>query len=121
MPLFINARTDVFFRSPPEQHEQPMLKETLERARRYADSGADGLFVPGLIDLRLIAALVEASPLPVNVMMADGAPAVATLADHGVARISYGARPYLLAMQALQHAATAAAQSVDRDLRLRSA
>jgi 2-methylisocitrate lyase-like PEP mutase family enzyme len=82
-----------------------MLKETIERAQRYADSGADGLFVPGLLDLQLISLLVEASRLPVNVMMGEGGPALASLADRGVARVSYGAQPYLLAMQALRSAA----------------
>jgi 2-methylisocitrate lyase-like PEP mutase family enzyme len=110
LPFFINARTDVFFQCPAQQHEQAMLKETTERARRYADSGADGIFVPGLIDIQLISDLVEASPLPVNIMMGDGAPTLAALADHGVARISYGAHPYLLAMQALRSAATTVEQ-----------
>jgi len=105
VPFFINARTDEFFQPAAQPDEQAMLKETIERAQRYADSGADGLFVPGLLDLQLISVLVEASPLPVNVMMGEGGPALASLADRGVARVSYGAQPYLLAMRALRSAA----------------
>ena len=105
VPFFINARTDVFFQPAAQPDEQAMLKETIERAQRYADSGADGLFVPGLLDLQLISLLVEASRLPVNVMMGEGGPALASLADRGVARVSYGAQPYLLAMRALRSAA----------------
>jgi methylisocitrate lyase len=105
VPFFINARTDVFFQPAARHHEQTMLKETIERAQRYADSGADGLFVPGLLDLQLISILVEALPLPINVMMGEGGPSLASLADRGVARVSYGAQPYLLAMQALRSAA----------------
>ena len=36
-PFFINARTDVFFQQPPEQHVDTMVVEALERARAYAD------------------------------------------------------------------------------------
>ena len=45
--FFINARTDVFFQGPPEQHSYAMVVEAIERARAYADAGANGLFAPG--------------------------------------------------------------------------
>jgi 2-methylisocitrate lyase-like PEP mutase family enzyme len=105
LPFFINARTDVFFVRPAEQHSETMLAEALERARLYAESGADGLFAPGLADTRLIAALAERSPLPLNIMLADGSPALGKLAECGVARVSTGPRPYLMAMKALENAA----------------
>src|SRR5579862_3705175 len=41
--FFINARTDVFFQRPPEQHDDSMVVEAIERARAYAEAGADGL------------------------------------------------------------------------------
>ncbi len=34
--FFINARTDVFFQRPPEQHDDAMVVEAVERARIYA-------------------------------------------------------------------------------------
>jgi 2-methylisocitrate lyase-like PEP mutase family enzyme len=74
----------------------------------YAEAGADGLFAPGLVDIDLIRHLADASRLPVNVMIADETPSVSVLAQNGVARVSYGPRPYLLAMKALQEAARAA-------------
>jgi 2-methylisocitrate lyase-like PEP mutase family enzyme len=88
-----------------------MVSETLERAKRYRDAGADGLFTPGLVDIRLIARLAATSPLPLNVMPLAGTPAVKTLADHGVARVSHGPDAYLLAMKALEAAARAASSS----------
>jgi 2-methylisocitrate lyase-like PEP mutase family enzyme len=106
--FFINARTDIFFQRPPEQHDQAMVVEAIERARAYADAGADGLFAPGLGDLTLIARLAEASPLPLNIMVGDATPPVHALAERGVARVSYGPGPYLMAMKALQEAARAA-------------
>ena len=105
IPFFINARTDVFFQQPPEQHVATMVVEALERARAYAAAGADGLFAPGLVDITLIARLTEASPLPVNIMVDDATPSVRALAEKGVARVSHGPRPYLMAMKALEEAA----------------
>jgi 2-methylisocitrate lyase-like PEP mutase family enzyme len=40
IPFFINARTDVFFRKPSEQHDTGMLVEAIERAKAYARSAA---------------------------------------------------------------------------------
>jgi methylisocitrate lyase len=111
LPLFINGRTDVFLQRPAAQHDEAMLSEALERAKRYRDAGADGLFTPGLVDIRLIARLAAASPLPLNVMRLEGTPTVKTLADYGVARVSHGPEPYLLAMKALETAARAASSS----------
>ena len=106
--FFINARTDVFFQRPPDHHDEGMLAETIERAHAYADAGADGIFTPGLADLRLIARLAEASPLPLNIMIGDSTPPLRTLAEQGVARVSHGPRPYLIVMKALEAAARAA-------------
>ncbi|HEU4994036.1 MAG TPA: isocitrate lyase/phosphoenolpyruvate mutase family protein [Gemmatimonadaceae bacterium] len=106
--FFINARTDVFFQRPPEQHDAAMVDETIERARAYADAGADGLFAPGLADITLIARLAEASPLPLNIMVGDATPPLRALAERGVARVSHGPRPYLMTMKALEEAARAA-------------
>src|SRR5580704_2567736 len=99
--FFINARTDIFLQASQKKHDASMLAAVLERARAYADAGADGLFVPGLTDLRLIAELTKATPLPVNIMITQGTD-VAALAKQGVARVSYGADPYVNAMSAFQ-------------------
>lgn len=98
---FINARTDVFFQTSADRHDEAMVGEALERARAYADAGASGLFAPGLVDPVLIARLAKASPLPLNIMASEKTPALAILADAGVARISHGPGPYLAAMRAL--------------------
>ncbi len=106
--FFINARTDVFFQRPLEQHDDVMVIEAIERARAYAEAGADGLFAPGLADISLITRLAESVPLPLNIMVGDATPPVRVLAEHGVARVSYGPRPYLMVMKALEEAAGAA-------------
>jgi len=111
VPFFINARTDVFFQRAVAQHDEPMVSAALERAKRYRDAGADGLFAPGLVDIRLIARLAAASPLPLNVMLQEITPAIQELAEHGVARVSHGPGPYLLAMKTLEAAARTASSS----------
>jgi 2-methylisocitrate lyase-like PEP mutase family enzyme len=108
LAFFINARTDVFFQRPPEQHDHAMVAEAIERARAYAEAGADGLFAPGVVDINLIARLAEASPMPLNIMVGNGTPPVRALAACGVARVSYGPGPYLIAMKALEEAARVA-------------
>jgi methylisocitrate lyase len=104
LPFFINARTDVFLKRPSARHNAAIVAEALERAKTYADAGANGLFVPGLEDVALIAQLVSASPLPVNIMI-DDAHLIKPLADSGVARVSFGASPYISATSALEEAA----------------
>jgi 2-methylisocitrate lyase-like PEP mutase family enzyme len=107
IPAFLNARTDVFLIASADMHEG-LVAEALERGRAYADAGADGLFVPGLVNEALIARVVEGSPLPVNIMASASAPSAARLAELGVARISHGPGPYRLMMKALESAARAA-------------
>jgi 2-methylisocitrate lyase-like PEP mutase family enzyme len=108
--FFINARTDVFFQRPPEQHDEDLLAEAVDRARAYAEAGADGLFAPGLAEITLIAHLAEASPLPINIMAGDATPSLRALAEHGVARVSHGPRPHLMLMKALEEAARKASE-----------
>lgn len=108
VPAFINARTDLFLASPRDTHDLARVDLAVERARHYADAGADGFFVPGLVDLRLIARIVEGTRLPVNVMMQAGLPSRRELADAGVARISHGPGPFIQLMAQLTAAAKVA-------------
>lgn len=105
VPLFINARTDVFLRTYPREHDQAELEQAVQRAKAYAEAGASGLFAPGLRDANLIKELCERSPLPVNIMVLPDTPPQNILAQQGVARISYGAGPYRQITEALGEAA----------------
>lgn len=106
VPYFINMRTDVFFAPDASATgDDEKVAEVLERARAYAAAGADGLFVPGVVRAELIERLAKASPMPFNVMVGEGTPSLDELAQLGVARVSHGPGPYLLAMNALQEAA----------------
>ncbi|MGY2048574.1 isocitrate lyase/PEP mutase family protein [Methylobacterium sp. JK268] len=106
--LFVNARTDLFLQEPEPRRHAGLLDEAVERARIYAQAGANGFFVPGLIDPDLIARLCAAVALPLNVMAGPHAPSRDTLARAGVSRISHGPHPHAVAMQAVGAAARTA-------------
>jgi 2-methylisocitrate lyase-like PEP mutase family enzyme len=103
VPLFINARTDIFLgqgRDPAAS-----IDEALARGKVYADAGASGFFIPGLKEEALIGRICKDVALPVNVMVMSGVPSNDRLTELGVSRISYGPIPYIHQMAALQQEA----------------
>lgn len=101
--LWVNARTDLFLKrliAGENPNDRSLLGEALERAHAFAGAGAHSFFVPGVSDLDLIADICAASPLPVNVIKGD-AMEIAATAKAGVARISWGPRPWRWAMDRL--------------------
>ncbi len=107
LPLFINARTDLFLRESNPNNHQNLLEEAIERAHAYKEAGAECFFAPCLNDPALIKELCEKSPIPINIMMMEGAPTKAELAELGAKRISFGFAPYLEAMAGIKKAAKA--------------
>lgn len=102
--LVINARTDVFLFAIGAADGRS--RDVLDRAKAYADAGADCLFVPGLVDLETVSALVAGSPLPINVMAGPGAPSATEFEAAGVRRLSVGTAITQAAYTFAQHAAT---------------
>lgn len=90
-PIFINARTDVFWLKnlPLEQCHDA----SLQRLLAYQDSGASGLFIPGLNDLSVIHDLIRAVNLPVNILGGSWIKSITDLARIGVSRVSVGSTP----------------------------
>ncbi|MBW4716376.1 isocitrate lyase/phosphoenolpyruvate mutase family protein [Saccharothrix sp. SC076] len=88
--LFVNARVDTHWLGVDRG-------STVERALRYVDAGADGVFVPGLVDEGEIAAVVAAVPVPLNVLAQRD---VRTLAELGVRRVSTGSLLFRAALGA---------------------
>ncbi|WP_189227310.1 isocitrate lyase/PEP mutase family protein [Saccharothrix coeruleofusca] len=86
--LFVNARVDTYWLNA----DQP---STLDRALRYVDAGADGIFVPGLREPSAIEALVAALPVPLNVLAQLD---LDTLAELGVRRVSTGSTLFRAAL-----------------------
>jgi 2-methylisocitrate lyase-like PEP mutase family enzyme len=97
--LFVNARTDVYLRQLAPAATR--VAETLARAKRYAASGADSIFVPGVTaadEIRALAAIDR----PLAVMARPALPPAAELATLGVRRLSAGSS---LAEQAMARTA----------------
>jgi len=88
VPLFVNARTDVYLkRLVPSDRARD---EAIARGRAYRDAGADGFFVPGLADPDSIRAIVAAVDLPLNLMLVPGLASPSALLELGVRRLSAG-------------------------------
>jgi 2-methylisocitrate lyase-like PEP mutase family enzyme len=86
--LWVNARVDVYLRGLAEG--DAAYEETVARARRYREAGADSIFVPGVVEEALLARLVRDVVLPLNVLAWPGLPAAARLKELGVRRLSAG-------------------------------
>src|SRR6266850_3449607 len=86
--VFINARTDVYLAEigAPENR----VGETIERAARYRDAGADGIFVPGLSEASDIKAIAPEIKMPLNVMAVPDLAPAKELKALGVRRLSSG-------------------------------
>lgn len=102
VPIFINARTDIFLKTEPLKHNKRHFEESVKRANAYAASGADGFFAPGLKDPKLIKDLCELSPIPVNIMRLSEMVSNSQIAELGVARISYGPAPFCQMIETLK-------------------
>lgn len=83
----LNARTDPYMVGRPDA-----FAETIRRAHRYLDAGADCIFVPGVTASEEIGRLTAEIGAPVNVVagLIGDLHDAATLRSLGVARISIG-------------------------------
>ncbi|MGA5689567.1 isocitrate lyase/PEP mutase family protein [Cytobacillus pseudoceanisediminis] len=82
--FYINARTDTYL-----QKQNP-LPETMERAKAYVESGASGVFVPGLLEEEEIKAITKNVSAPLNVLSLPGLTNCNKLEELGVRRFSFG-------------------------------
>lgn len=83
--IFLNIRTDSYILGL----ENPLSK-TLERVKLYEKAGADGIFVPCIIEKEDIQTLVQSTSLPVNIMTMPDLISIDELEKIGVKRISQG-------------------------------
>lgn len=97
----LNARTDTYLAGvSPDPFD-----ETVERAIRYLEAGADCVFVPGVAEAETIARLAAAIPGPLNIVagLANAIDAP-TLFSLGVRRISLGGSLARAALSLLERA-----------------
>jgi 2-methylisocitrate lyase-like PEP mutase family enzyme len=94
LPLFINARTDLFLKEKDKSKHSELVDAACTRASAYEQAGANSFFTPGLDNLDLITDLCQQVELPLNIVKMPSAPDNQTLARAGVGRISYGPFAY---------------------------
>jgi 2-methylisocitrate lyase-like PEP mutase family enzyme len=104
VPLFINGRTDVFFRQVGAPEER--AEEAARRLTAYATAGADCVFAPGIESPADISLVVERLDVPLNVMYTQSLPGLSELRELGVGRLTFGAWPYVTALAAVEHVAS---------------
>ncbi|MBM7495257.1 2-methylisocitrate lyase-like PEP mutase family enzyme [Micromonospora luteifusca] len=93
--LFVNARTDTWWLGVDDP-----LPQTIARARAYRAAGADGIFVPGTVDLATLRALTQRIDAPLNALYQPGGPGLDDLGRAGVARVSTGSLLFRVALAA---------------------
>lgn len=103
VPVVINARTDVFLLGVGPKEGR--LDLAITRANAFREAGADCLFVPGVRDGQRIGELARRLNGPLNILAGPGTPPVAELERMGVARVSVGSWPGLVAMSNARKAA----------------
>ncbi len=103
--LYINGRSDAFLL---DGEGEGRVELAIERLRAYAAAGADGVFLPRLVDPDQIRLLVGSVSAPLNVLAAPGTPPIKALYRLGVKRLSTGSSP--------SRAALALARRMGREL-----
>ena len=96
VPIVINARVDLYLKNVGT--DDTRFAETVRRGKAYMAAGADCIFPFGLADLKIIADLVKALNVPINVVGRAGVPGVAELERLGVTRVSTASGPSLVVM-----------------------
>lgn len=96
--IFINVRTDTFLLDLPNR-----VSETIIRAKKYQDAGAQGIFVPCIETAADIRKVITEIELPLNVMCMPKLPGFSDLASLGVQRISMGNFTFLKMKKSLEY------------------
>ncbi len=97
----LNARTDTYFVGASGDQ----FDETVGRATRYVEAGADCVFVPGVVEAETIRRLAEAIPAPLNIVAGLASTTDApTLFSLGVQRVSLGGSLARAALSTLERA-----------------
>jgi len=90
IPIFINARTDVYVKGNDFWDEAAKLDETIKRGKAYLEAGADCIF-PILVDRRSsIQTLISTLNCPINIIALGAVPPLKVLSEMGIARVSVG-------------------------------
>lgn len=96
VPIVVNARTDSYWLKLGDEPQR--MRESIARANRYREAGADCLFVPSAVEAATIKTLVAEIAGPLNILTVPGCLPIAELEQLGVRRVSEGSGPMRAAM-----------------------
>jgi len=102
IPLFINARTDVYIHGDDFEKAEQKFDEILKRGLAYRDAGADCFFPIAMRQKEDIENLISNLQMPINIITMPGIPDLHTLGKMGIARISLGPSFLKIAMKAMK-------------------
>ncbi len=102
VPLFINARSDVYLYETNFDSTEAKLKELTRRGLLYKEAGADGFFPILLKQEKEISTLIANVDLPINILTIPGIPDLKTLGELGVARVTLGPSLLKFAIKAMR-------------------
>jgi 2-methylisocitrate lyase-like PEP mutase family enzyme len=105
IPLFINARTDVYIRGKGFDNAESKYQETLKRGLAYKAAGADCFYPITLSNRDDIKKLVDQLQMPINVVTVPGLPELKVLNEMGVARLSLGPSFLKIAIRSMKNLA----------------
>jgi 2-methylisocitrate lyase-like PEP mutase family enzyme len=89
IPLFVNARTDLFFPRVPGTLDEK-VDAAIERAKAYLAAGADCFYPIVLGDLDALKRIYAAIRAPINVLAPTAKASLEELEEAGIARVSLG-------------------------------
>jgi len=92
MPLFINARTDLYWL----KIDDPSLRfqSAIKRVKAYEEAGADCIFIPGVTNIDTIKNFREKISCPINLLVGSDTPSLNELSKIGIERVSSGSAPF---------------------------
>ena len=105
VPLFVNARADVYLRGKDFDTPESKFEEALKRGRAYKAAGADCFYPIAMTRQEDIKRMVEQLQMPVNVLTIPGVPQLNVLNEMGVARVSLGPSFLKIAIKAMKNLA----------------
>jgi 2-methylisocitrate lyase-like PEP mutase family enzyme len=105
IPLFINARCDVFLHGNHITGSEAFIQEILLRGNAYKAAGADGFFPIGLKHQEDIKRVIDGVKLPLNISAIPGIPELKSLHRLGIARVSLGPAFLKIALRAMKNLA----------------
>jgi 2-methylisocitrate lyase-like PEP mutase family enzyme len=103
VPLFINARVDIYAKQIGDPASR--FAETVRRAEAYLAAGADCIYPFAVTDADTVGRLVRAIRAPVNIVGRAGTPDMAALERLGVRRVSTASGLTMMAMETIQQIA----------------